>query len=226
MNPQSNGTARLRLIAIILGVLFVLTLVFGFWAFSKEQDYKKNSDQKVAAAVVVAKKQQAAEDQAKFDEQNKQPYKSFSGPALYGTVTFSYPKSWSAYIDQTSSNQPINGYFSPGEVPGVQGNAAYPLRVELTSEDYAQVVQQFSTQASDGSVRSVAYIPPKLKDATNAQAGVKLTGTIGRGSDGTNRQGEMVILKVRDKTLQIYTETQAGIPDLENIVLPSLSFVP
>jgi uncharacterized protein YpmB len=213
------------MLAIIFAVLFVVSLIFGLYAFSKEQDYKKNSDQKAAVAVVAAKKQQSTEDQAKFDELNKQPYKSFTGPALYGTVSFNYPKSWSAYIDN-GATEPINGYFSPGEVPGVQGSSAYRLRVELTDSDYSQVVQQYTVQATDGSVRSVAYVPPKMKDMTNVQAGVKLTGTVSRGGDGADHQGEMVILKVRDKTLQIYTETTDGISDFESIVLPSLSFIP
>ncbi|MDB5160971.1 MAG: hypothetical protein JWO96_351 [Candidatus Saccharibacteria bacterium] len=227
MNPQLPGSSsKAKPAAIVLGVLFVLALVFGLWAFSSGQSYKKNSDAKVALAVSAAQKKQADEDKTKYDELAKQPYKTYSGSATYGTVNFNYPQSWSAYVDQSSQSEPLNAYFFPGEVPGTQGDASYPLRVELLSTDYAQAVAQFTPQVTDGSVKSSAYIPPKLKSTVNIQPGVKLDGAIGRNSSGTTQQGSMVIIKVRDKTLQIYTETASGLLDFNNIVLPSLTFVP
>jgi hypothetical protein len=227
MNPQyPTGSSKAKPAAAILGLLFVVSLVFGLWAYSGKQDYKKNSDAKVTLAVDTAKKQQAAADKTAYDDLLKQPYKAFTGPSTYGTVNFSYPKSWSAYIDQTNQNEPINAYFYPGEVPGVGGDTLYPLRVELAGTDYSQTVAQFASQVSDGSVKSSAYIPPKLKDTSNVQPGVKLDGAIGQARSGSSQQGSMVIIKVRDKTLMIYTQTSTGLPDFNSIVLPSLAFVP
>lgn len=225
MNDSQAGFSSTAA-AVILAVLFVVSLVFGFWAFSGRQDYKKNVDQKVAVAVSAAKKQQADADKVSYDALAKQPYKTFAGSATYGTITFSYPKTWSVYDDQTSSDEPINAYFFPGIVPGVQSGAAYPLRVELVSTDYSQVVGQYSNQVSQGTVKSAAYIPPAMASVKNVQPGLRFDGQIWQNNDGTMLSGSLVVLKVRDKTLEIYTQTNDSMSDFNNIVLSSLTFVP
>jgi type II secretory pathway pseudopilin PulG len=220
---NQNGSV---LVTVGLSILIVLALVFGLWAFSGRQDYKNKSDAKVAVAVAAAKQEQVSTDKNQYDELLKQPYKSFQGPSIYGTISFQYPKTWSAYVDQTASDEPINGYFHPGEVPGVNGSTAYRLRVELQNSDYSQVVEQYSSDITQGTLKASAYVPPKLKGTPNVQPGLRLDGAIDRNRDGTPLQGSMVILKVRDKTLQIYTQTTDGLSDFNNIVLPSLTFIP
>jgi hypothetical protein len=111
-------------------------------------------------------------------------------------------------------------------VPGVNGSTAYRLRVELQNSDYSQVVEQYSSDITQGTLKASAYVPPKLKGTPNVQPGLRLDGAIDRNRDGTPLQGSMVILKVRDKTLQIYTQTTDGLSDFNNIVLPSLTFIP
>lgn len=222
---NQNGFSS-TLVMVTLSVLVVASLAFSFWAFSGRQDYKNNLDKKVAAAVAVAQNQQSASDKIKYDDLAKQPYKSYSGNATYGTVAFSYPKTWSAYVDQTNQSEPINAYFFPGEVPGVQSGVAYPLRVELTSTDYAQAIGQYATSVSDGSVKASAYIPPKMAGVKNVQPGTRFDGGLWQQTDGTTQKGSLVVLKVRDKTLLIYCQSADSLADFTNIVLPSLTFVP
>ncbi len=224
--PPSTTSPKKVITTVILAVLLVVSLFFAFWAFSGRQDYKNNVDAKISTAVTQAKADQAAADKKQYDDLLKQPFKTFTGPATYGTVTFSYPKTWSAYNDQSDQSEPLNAYFYPGEVPGVQSDTAYPLRVELVNTSYDQVVQQFSEQITQGDLTSVAYIPPKMKGVANAQPGVKLDGQIGQNSSGDPVKGSMVILKVRDKTLQIYSQTSENLSDFNNTILPSLTFVP
>jgi hypothetical protein len=224
--PMPGHSNRALKVAVISTILLVLALIFGFWAFSGRQNYKNNADKLVAQAVILAKNQQAANDKIQYDNLLKQPYKAFTGPATYGTISFNYPKTWSVYNDQTSQNEPINAYFYPDQVPGAQSDVAYPLRVELLNQDYNDVVDQFTAQVTQGNVTSVAYMPPKMKGVSNAQPGVKLDGNIGQSASGTALKGSMVIIKVRDKTLQIYTETTSGVDDFNNVILSSLTFVP
>jgi hypothetical protein len=106
-------------LAIVFGALFAAAAGFGGWAFMGRQDYKNNSDQKSAQAVEVAKKAQAAELQKKFDEDYKNPNKTYQGAVAFGSVTFSYPKTWSAYVDETGGAEPINGFFYPDKVPSI-----------------------------------------------------------------------------------------------------------
>lgn len=221
-NQKGFGSAAT---VILLAVLFLVSLGFGFWAFSGRQDYKNNTDKKIAAAVTIAKAQQSAADKVNYDTLIKQPYKAFSGSATFGTISFSYPKTWSAYVDQTDSNEPINAYFYPGEVPGVQSSTAYPLRLELVSTDYAQVVEQYTSMVTQGDAKSSAYIPPKMAGVKNVQPGVRLDGALWQ-DNNVKQRGTMVIIKVRDKTLQIYSQSPDFASDFNNIILPSLTFVP
>lgn len=204
----------------------MVALAFGLWAFSGRQDYKNNSDKKAAAAVAAAEAVQANKLQAQFDEQSKQPYRTFSGPTTFGSVNFKYPKTWSAYVDQTSDSEPVNGYFHPNIVPGVQSDTAFALRVELLDSDYANVLNQMQSNLQDGSLKASAYIPPKMKGVSGAQVGTRLDGVVAETSDGTPQRGAMVILKVRDKTLQIYTLSPNYLKDFNNTVLPSITYKP
>ena len=190
----------------------------------KMQDYKTNSDKKSAAAVELAKKAQAVQLQAQFDEQSKSPNKSFHGSATYGSITFNYPKTWSAYVDTSNSSEPINAYFHPNEVPGVQSKTAYALRLELLSTDYSQVVQQFSSQIQQGTVTAKAYLPPRLNGVANVQPGTMFSGQVNN-QDQTQR-GTLLAIKVRDKTLEISTQSGDYLGDFNNTILPSLSFAP
>ena len=233
MNPTQPTELKLpdkpdhsRLVMVVLSALLVLALVFGFWAFSGRQDYKNNTDKKVAAAVAAANKVQQDKDQSAFDAQNKAPYKTYSGSVTFGSITFSYPKSWSAYVDETGSSQPLNAWFYPNQVPGTSGTTAYALRAELVSDDYATVVDQINQGAQDGGLRASAYIPPKLKSTPNVQVGTRFDGTISQDSNGNSKTGSLVVLKVRDKTLKLYTESTDFLSDFNNIVLPSLTYNP
>ncbi len=214
---------RLLYIAIVLTVLLLATLIFGIWALQGRQDYKNKADQKAATAAAAAAKDQSAKDQAAFDEQNKAPYKNYTGSPTFGSVSFGYPKSWSAYVDETSSSEPINGYFHPSVVPGVQSATAFALRLELVNTAYSDVISQFQSEITSGSVTAAAYIPPKMKGVANVQPGIRLDGTIGQDNKTT---GSMVVIRVRDKTLQIYTLSNNYLNDFNNIILPSLSFSP
>ncbi len=234
MQPQYGGggfqpppaKSKSLLIIIILVVLLLGAISFGAWAFSGRQDYKNNTDAKIAVAVAAAQKAEDAKQLANYNEQLKKPYKTYTGSSTFGSISFSYPLTYSAYIDTSSQSQPIEGYFYPGMVPGIQGDTAFALRVELVDTPYSQVVSQFSSDIQTGTLTSAAYAPPKLKGVSNVQPGTLLTGQVGQDSHGNPQSGEMVVIPVRDKTLQIYTESSDFFSDFNNIVLPSLTFQP
>lgn len=219
--PKQPSKNRPKIIIAVLAVLLVAAAGFGAWAFMGKQDYKNQADKKIAAAVETAKTAQAAALQAQFDEKSKSPYKTFAGSATYGSISFNYPKSWSGYLETTS--QPISAYFYPDIVPGTQSASLYALRVELVSDSYADVIDNFSASIASGSLSSAAYIPPKLKGVANVQIGSKLDGILNPENKST---GSMVVLKVRDKTLKVYTQSPDYIADFNDIILASLTFAP
>lgn len=227
MNPQTTDYSphkQSKLPTIVLGLLLLLALAFGLWAYGQSNTYKSNLDTKVSSAVSLARKDQTTIDQKKADDEAKSPYSVFQGSATYGTVTFNYPKSWSAY-DNSDTNESINAYFHPILVPNITSTATYPLRVELLTTDYTDAINQLSAGVTDGSVKASAYIPPKMKSVPNVQPGTRFDGAISQTSAGA-QQGSMVIIKVRDKTLQISTQSQDSVKDFDNIVLASLTFAP
>jgi hypothetical protein len=233
MNPQSsapmsygnggNSGSKTAIIAILV-LLLVGSLAFGVWSYTQMQDYKNNSDKKSVAAVAAAKKTQTEQLQAQFIEQSKSPYRAFKGSATYGSVSFSYPKIWSTYVDTSNSSEPINAYFHPNEVPGTLSKTAFALRVELLNSDYSQVLQQLNSQITTGVITAKAYVPPKLNGVANVTPGTYLSGQVNP-SDPT-QNGNMLIIKVRDKTLKVYTESQEFQSDFNNTVLASLTFAP
>ncbi len=220
---SSQPIGRRTSTTVILVILLIASLVFGGWAFSKMHSYKNDADKIAATKVDAAKKAQASQLQAQFAEQSKSPGKTFQGSPTYGSLSFDYPKTWSAYVDTSSASEPINGYFHPDTVPGLQTKTAYALRVELLNTDYTQLLQQFNSQITQGSITSKAYVPPKMQNVANVTAGSYLSGQIN--SQDQTQSGTMVIIKVRDKTLQIYTESNQYLADFSNI-LNSLTFAP
>src|SRR5262249_50257202 len=121
----------------------------------------------------------------------------------------------------TNVTEPINGFFFPDVVPGIQSSTAFSLRVELVSQPYDQVLTQFNSKVKTGDVSAQAYLPPHLNGVTNSQPGLLFKGAI-----NSKFSGEMLVLKVRDKTLELSTLSKDFTADFDNTVLPSLSFAP
>lgn len=227
MNPQQPTylpPKQSKLPVVLLTLLLLVSIGFGLWAFTQMQSYKNKSNVKSAAAVAAAKKAQEAELKQQFDATAKSPYKVFKGSPTYGTVTFEYPKTWSAYIASDAA-EPINAYFYPGEVPNIESGVDFPLRVELLANEYAETLEQYSSQISEGDLKAAAYMPPKMKDVPNIQPGLRLDGSVAQTDSGA-KQGSIIILKVRDKTLRISSLSAAGVRDLDSVILTSLTFIP
>jgi hypothetical protein len=221
---QSGSTSVV--LCVLFGILFVAAAGFGGWAFMGRQDYKNNTQAKVNVAVDAAKKVQADQLQKQFNEESKNPNKAYQANPTYGGVTFDYPKTWSAYVDETSPSEPINGYFYPDKVPGIQSGTAYALRVELISITYPQAISQYNSFVKAGKLKATAYVPPKMAGKPNLQPGTKFDGAIGNSSSGAAQQGSIVIIQVRDKTLKISTQSPNFLNDFNNSVLANLTFIP
>ena len=220
---NQNGSVTTLILITGLSLLVIMLAVFAFSSYFTGQDYKLNSDKKAAEAVEQAKKEHERELRLKFDEESKKPNQTYKGPVSYGSVMFDYPKTWSAYIEEGESEL-INGYFHPQVVPGTQSDTAYALRVELVNTPYSQVVEQYESDITSGTLKARAYIPPKMENVANVQPGLYYMGDLGEGQEPKN--GAMLVIQVRDKTLKVYTQSVNFIGDFNNIVLPSLTFSP
>jgi hypothetical protein len=215
---NQRGAIDPFLIPLIMVTLILLGVgSFGIWAFMSRQDYKANSDEKVSAAVAVAQKQTASQKDNEFVEKEKLPLKEYDGPAAYGSVVVKYPKTWSAYVIEQSGNTPIDGYFNPVFVPSTVGGSSFALRVQVTGTNYAQELKKYDSYVKNGTVKAAAYVPAKVPGVT----GVRLTGEI-----VPRKNGVMIMVPMRDKTLKIWTESTEFVNDFDNNILPNYTFEP
>jgi hypothetical protein len=218
---NERGAINILLVPLILAVLFfVAALGFGFWAYGSQQDYKNNSDQKVAVAVQEAITATQETDAAKYAEEAKKPYDQYIGPAAFGNITLNYPKTWSAYVQEDESgNKPINAFLHPKVVPDTgEKDNAFALRIELVQDSYDQVTESFKGALSASKVSLEPYKLAKVPSVVGSRIEGQITST---------KQGTMVILPLRNMTLKIWTEDNANFKgDLDTHILPNLSFVP
>ena len=216
---DQQGAINVLLIPLILMVvLFFSAAGFGSWAFSGRQDYKNNVDAKIATAVAAANQKQQASDATTYAQKEKQPLRTYIGPSQYGNITVNYPKTWSAYVSESDSSNPVNGYFQPSTVPSVTDpNSSFALRVELLQQSYDQVMQQFQGMLASKQVTVAPYALPKVPSVVGSRV---------EGQIESQKQGVMIVLPLRNMTLEIWTEANSFKADLDNNILPNLTFQP
>lgn len=214
---DSRGSVATILAIVLLGLLLIGALGFGFWAYSGRQDFKNNADQKVAAAVQANTKKVQQADALQYAEEAKNPLKTYTGPAEFGSLRIQYPKTWSAYV-ALGSNYPVDGYFAPDYVPSVQSQSStFALRAQIVTTSYSDTLRQFTSLQQQGKVSVQPYAFPKVTNVV----GSRVDGQIAQ-----NKQGSMIVVPLRDKTLKIWTESDAFKHDFETYILPNLTFSP
>lgn len=226
---NQDGVSGVAVSLVLSIVLLIGAVGFGVWAFSGRQDYKNNTDAKIADAVTVAKQQEGATKDKQFAEASKNPLKTYSGPQAYGSIILSYPKTWSGYVADTNSNNsssstPVDGYFHPGVVPSITDEASvFSLRVQVLSQSYSQTLTNIKqSQSSEGAPTVKPYALPKLPKTV----GVKLTGTLPTNNGNSSKTGTMVILPLRSQTLELWTEGNQYTHDFNTYILPNFTFSP
>lgn len=219
--PDQRGELNVLLIPLVLLILLCIGAgTFAFWAFGERQDYKNNSDQKVATAVAVNTKTVQASDAKDFAEKAKNPLTVYMGPDAYGSVKVSYPKTWSVYVDTTNSSTPLDAYFHQAYVPAIDSKETYNLRVQVNAQSYNSILQQYSGQVTAGDVKVAPYSLPKVP----AVSGSILAGKVLL--NDPNGQGTLILLPMRDKTLMVWTESPSYLADFNTYILPNLTFSP
>ena len=217
---EQGSTNVLLIPVVLLALLFVTASAFAVWAFSGRQDYKNNSDAKVATAVAASKQSVQAADAKQYAEAAKNPLQIFTGPDQYGAVKVSYPKTWAAYIDTTGGSTALDAYFHSDYVPATDSKSTYNLRVQVVASPYSTQLNQFASLIKTGKVTATPYAFPKVPSV----AGMQLTGQI-LSSDPT-ASGTLILVPLRDKTLRVWTESPSYAADFTTYILPNLTFSP
>ena len=201
------------LIPLIISVVLVVSLAsFGIWAYLQYLDQKDNTDTIVAEAVAAAETVQKEELEAEFAEREKSPFNTWVSAASIGSIEITHPKTWSGFIDEKDSgSKPLSAFFHPSVVPA-DDTTRYALRVLVDESDYARTLAAYDREIEGGGVTA--------KPIT--VAGV--TGTRFDGQIDKDYTGAIAIFQLRDKTVRIWTESDAYLSDFNNIIIENLTF--
>lgn len=211
---DQKGELLIPLVIVI--VLLLGSIGFGVWAYMGRQDYKNNVEQKIADAVEVAEENLTIKKDAEFAESYKLPNTTYKGPSAFGTLTFSYPKTWSNYANEAGKgNTPLDGTMHPAYVPA-NDEVNYALRYQVTERQYEQELKSFDSKVRNGRVKVSAYRLPNQKDVLGSRA---------EGEISNRKQGVLILLPLRDKTIKIWTEGSEFRKDFE-AVLKQATFIP
>lgn len=215
---DQRGSVAAVVSIVLLSISLVGAVAFAFWAYSGRQDYKYNSDKKVAAAVKENTKKIQAEDAKAFAIEAEKPLKVYRGPEAYGSVMVSIPKTWSVYVPATNASVPFNFFAHPDVVPDVADkNSRFALRISVLSQKYDTVLKTFNGQLQKGKVTIKPYSLPENPE----EIGSRIDGELKE-----NQRGSVILMPVRDKTLKIWTESEEYLRQFEEYVLTSAKFVP
>lgn len=206
---QQGNHMALLFVTIGISVFTVIFAGLAVWAFMNYKDQKDNVDDKISQAVADAEKKQGDELEAKFTQREKEPLKSFAGPADYGTLEFKYPKTWDLYVanDGSSTGDGYDAYLNPGSVPSITSkDSRYALRVSIVNTSYEEILGNFQARVQKGDLKSS---PTKA----NGQTGTRLDGLFSK-----DVRGAAVVYKIRDKTAIIRSDADTFKPDFEKLI--------
>lgn len=211
------GSVNILLIPLVLSsLLFLVTLIFGVWAFSGRQDYKNNVDAKIETAVKIAVDKNSSEKDNQFLEKEKMPTRIYKGSDILGSITFEYPKTWSGYYKETDKD--LSLVMQPGLVNGAE-NINYNLKVEVLNSPYPTNIGEYEEDVKTGKLKASAFRLAKLPSVL----GTRFDGEF---SSREGMKGAVVMLPQREKTVKISAESQEAVADLDNIILSHFIFTP
>jgi len=202
-------------IFIVVVALVAIAGIAAFgWAYGEIAHYRDNVEQIAQQAVEVAKEEQFVADKEAFAEAAKQPFATFAGPADFGSVSFEYPRTWSAYNSANDKNS-YEVVFYPGVIPLLSNDTPVALRVSVLNTEYESELKKYESDAGKG---TVTVTPITVNES---EKGVRVDGNINK-----NFTSSRVLLKLRDKTLALQTDTNKYLGNFDDVILATLNYIP
>ena len=214
--PLPKQSHASLIITIILVIALISSLAFGVWAFMGMQANKSDLDEKIEVASSVAVKKAEESKELEFTEREKDPYKNYTGSATFGSVSFSYPKSWSIFLEEKDSGTVLDYYGHPNIVSGLDKANSYAFRTQILSSSYEKEAEKVQKLVESEKVTATAFIPKNVPTGL----GLRVVGEI-----VPDKQGVMILLPQRDKTIRIWTESPDYITDFDKVI-ETLNYVP
>ncbi len=195
--PKTKNRNLIETIVLVLVSIVAVTFIGLFaWKYIEWDSVKTNVDGQIDKAVATAKSELQTELENEFAEREKYPYRTFTGPVDYGSLSFEYPKTWNVYIAKDASNGgDFEAYFNPGEVQPVGTGTINSLRVTIKDQAFDTAIRSYDNYVNNG----------KLTLSTRLIDG-KVIANIYTGELMNQIQGIMAAFKLRDKTVMLQTD--------------------
>ncbi len=208
---KKPGIDKNKIITIIMGISIAAALgvavTFIVLFVSKNNEYEELSESTqllIEEAAVDARNEQALADA----EEAKKDTRQFTGPTDYGQVSFDYPKLWSLYVEaDAAKGGNYVAYFNPIEIEPVSPSTVYALRIVIQNKTYESMMAEYQKYIDRG-LLSMETI------TLDSNTAVRYTGTI----PGTDLQGVIVLIRIRDKTVLLRTDSMLFEKDFEKIL--------
>ncbi len=211
---KKDVAGLIKTIVIIVVSLIAVTFIGLFiWMFIQFKDVQTDVQGQIDVAVAAAKDEQWEEDHDEFTELEKYPFKTFSGPADYGQLTFEYPKTWSVYVAAAATKGgDFNTYFNPIQVDAVGKETINALRVTILEKSFDDVTADYQRKMDrkDSGLTMESVVIGKKADITANRYS-------GRIPD-TELSGFIVIFKIRDKTAILQTDSVLFQADFDKLL--------
>lgn len=217
VQPDANPKKNLGILIALVAVS-VVALVFAglfIWMLTKYQSASTNLESQIKIASADAVAEQTKKLEAEFLEREKNPFKTFAGPADYGQLSFEYPKTWSLYVAKDAiKGGDYEAYFNPNQVDAVSKTTINALRVIIRNDSYDTVLAEYqkALEKKDSGLTAANI-------TFNNINGTKYSGTI----PGTDLNGYIVIFKIRDKAVILQTDSVLFESDF-NTLLETITF--
>lgn len=218
ISPPHSGGGSKPSMGTAITLLFVLgTLAFAglsIYYITQYNKAKTTVDQQRAEAAAEAKTAQKAEDEAAAIEAAKEPYRSYTAPAVIGALSVQFPKNWNVYATEDQDSAILDVYWNPDVVRSAKGfSGGYNLRVKLEKTLYADLVKKQQKAIEKGEVTAQPV-------TVSGIAGTRFNGKI-----TADHSGALVVIPLRDRSVSIWTENSDVLADF-NQVIERLSIVP
>ncbi len=202
---ENNNNAVL---IFILGFLVVALAALAGWSLFKYHQERTTVQEQIDAAVQEAKQEQKKTDEARFEEERKKPFRTYTAPEVFGGITLSFPKTWNIYVeDSTSGSTLVDLTMHPELIREQQGNdIPRAFRMQLINSLFEDATRSHRSDAEKGDLEANTITVSGIE-------GIRYEGEIRDEYDGS-----LVALPYRDKTILMWTESQKFVSDFNTVL--------
>lgn len=177
---------------VAIGLLAILTLVFGYRAFISQGQLDKS----FAAGKKAGGEEQLKLDAEKIKDVSENPFRTYKSPDSTGAFEISFPKNWSLAVTPVGNGGELTGLLNPDYVD--TKTEKYAMRFNLKLVAYSKTEDTYKKQMADSKGR--------IKSEEITVSDIKGIRYFGRFNKKDTVDKTFIILPVREKSLILQTD--------------------